>query len=66
MTQRVAALSAGAIRWVAGRGEAKEGRQTSICRLSLPPKSPPRLTDGQRGGGEPGAVQRQNYSTADL
>lgn len=61
MTRRVAALSAGAVRRVEGRGRAEEGREASLTAMS-----PPRLTDGQRGGGEPGAVQRQNYSTADL
>lgn len=61
----MAALSAGAVRRVAGKGRAEEGREAYVQSLHAP-MSAPRLTDGQRGGGEPGAVHSQNYSTADV
>lgn len=58
----MAALSAGVVRRATGRQRAEEEKET--CAAS--PYPLPSLTDGQRGGGEPGGVKSQNYGTADL
>lgn len=58
----MAALSAGAARPATGRQRAEEERGAYVAS----PDPLPRLTDGQRGGGEPGGVKSHSYGTADL